>query len=218
MDYSKTAFFWEFRETCCMHFFSISGFLITASYTKSSKSRFLAARFLRLYPAILIYSLFAILVIGPLNIEVPLSKYFSANPWENLWNTTLWSWKYNLPYAFSNNIIQGSTNGSTWTLPLELRCYLVTFAIGCMSGFTYKYLYFVITILMIWIIITNPALSFMGVDSKRSITPFLFYITGSLFWIFRHNIPLKWSVAIGLYLCDFFYTIRLSIFTSIRSL
>src|SRR5262245_2583973 len=81
-------------------FFVISGYLVTASFQKRGAFYFIASRVLRLYPAIIMYSVLMIILIGPLFANVPIRTYFDANPWLNLWNALLWDWKYNLPHVF----------------------------------------------------------------------------------------------------------------------
>lgn len=119
-------------------FFAVSGFLVSASISNRSVSDFAISRILRLYPAVIVYSLAAILIIGPIASGVPLSQYFQQNPWVNMWNATLWEWNYNLPYGFPGRPFSGATNGSTWTLPVELRCYVALFILGLLGVFRSK--------------------------------------------------------------------------------
>src|SRR5258706_13915851 len=84
---------------------------------------FAISRIARLYPAVIVYVLLSIIILGPYAASVPARTYFQAHPWDNFMNATLWNWRYNLPYVFSDNPLKHVTNRSGWTLPVELRCY-----------------------------------------------------------------------------------------------
>lgn len=184
-------------------FFAISGFLVTGSIVRRGSASFAVSRALRLYPAIIMYSLIAILVIGPLAIDVPVSEYFKANPWNNLWNISLWQWNYNLPYVFADNPLAGSTNGSTWTLPAELRCYILIFFLGLFGIFdsAWRANAFLLTLLAL-ISVDFTALPLFG-DSPNFSSPLTFFIVGSLFWVNRHFVPLSWPLAAAAALAPF---------------
>ncbi|VVO85095.1 acyltransferase family protein [Pseudomonas fluorescens] len=177
-------------------FFAISGYLVSASITQRSMPDFIASRALRLYPAIFVYSLVAVLIIGPIAIKVPLSQYFAADPWQNLWNATLWDWIYNLPYAFSENPIPGSTNGSSWTLPVELRCYLLVLVFGFFGIYDSRIRANVALLgLLVVMRISYADVPVFG-DNPRFEHPLTFFVIGCLFWVNRSWIPLNWPLAI----------------------
>lgn len=106
-------------------FFSISGYLIAASWaSKRDLFTYLAARVLRILPALAVVVTITALVLGPLASSQSASDYFSdpliphyfrnlALHHENLLPGVLET----LPYPFS-------INGSLWTLPMEFACYL----------------------------------------------------------------------------------------------
>lgn len=131
-------------------FFSISGFLVTASISHRGPAQFIAARALRLYPAVFVYMAVAVLIIGPLGSDVSIKTYFEANPWDNFWNVLLWDWKYNLPYVFQHNPFAGSTKGSSWTLPLELKCYIVVFGLGLLGVYKRRWLANCLLLISLW--------------------------------------------------------------------
>lgn len=178
-------------------FFAVSGYLVSASITQRSIPDFIASRALRLYPAVIVYSLVAILVIGPLSINVPLSQYFAADPWVNMKNAMLWEWLYNLPYAFSNNPIPGSTNGASWTLPVELRCYLLVLFFGFFGVFDRKLR---ANLALIGLLVLMRT-SFVDVpvfgSNDRFEHPLSFFVVGCLFWVNRSIIPLNWVLALA---------------------
>ncbi len=64
--------------TCCFIFFGISGYLIYRSFFRDpSITNFITKRFIRLWPALLICSLFTVFLIGSLTNSLPLKEYFT---------------------------------------------------------------------------------------------------------------------------------------------
>lgn len=185
-------------------FFAISGYLVTASFMQRTMPTFIASRLLRLYPAVIVYSLIAILLIGPLNIDVSVNQYFRANPWNNMLNAMLWEWTYNLPYVFPDNPFPGSTNGSTWTLPAEIRCYVLVFFLGFFGVFDSRiranaFLF----MLFILVEVSYVSIPLFG-NSSRFASPLLFFLLGSLFWVNRSSLPLSWLLVVAATIALFF--------------
>lgn len=184
-------------EIAVSGFFAISGYLVTASFMQRSIPAFIASRAFRLYPAVIVYSLIAILVIGPLNSKASLETYFQANPWINLHNATLWRWTYNLPYVFTDNPLAGSTNGATWTLPAELRCYLLVLIAGFFGVFDSRIRANIFLLIMLVLVYTNyAAIPLFGASANFS-SPLSFFLVGALIWINRQLLPLSWIVAVA---------------------
>lgn len=105
-------------------FFVISGFLVTKSVLQHPPSDYIAARFLRIVPALAFVSLFQILLVGPLFTRLPLAAYFSApSTWATLLNITVFDIQLNSPELFQDNPVAGGVNGSLWTLPIETGFY-----------------------------------------------------------------------------------------------
>ena len=74
----KTALGIEFGHIAVDVFFITSGFLITGSLIRSKSAyKYIAARALRIYPALLIAVLFTVFILGPLITQVTLAEYFS---------------------------------------------------------------------------------------------------------------------------------------------
>lgn len=107
-------------------FFSISGFLITMSWTRTRDlSTYLSARILRIFPALAVVTLISVFVLGPLVTSVSLSDYVGSDlTWGYLYNIIM-SPRYVLEGVFGDVPYPGAVNGSLWTLPAEFFCYLV---------------------------------------------------------------------------------------------
>jgi peptidoglycan/LPS O-acetylase OafA/YrhL len=106
-------------------FFSLSGFLITTSWTRDPRLLpYLAKRSLRIFPALIVLVALSMFVLGPLLSTLSVSEYFSApSVWEYAKNIVLFP-VYGLPGVFDSNPYPGAVNGSLWSLPPEFACYL----------------------------------------------------------------------------------------------
>ena len=185
-------------------FFSISGYLVTSSLSKRGPFRFIIARFLRLYPAVIVYSLIAIFFFGPLGTNLSPLKYFQSTPWKYLHNATLWEWTQNLPHVFQTNPLAGSTNGSTWTLPVELRCYITIFVLGFFGIFDSRLRANVALLsILILVFLKYPAIPLFDSHLNFS-TPLTYFLLGSLAWINRMSIPIDWRYTIFAFFMIFF--------------
>lgn len=107
-------------------FFAVSGYLVTISLQNSrSLEDFLRRRVLRIYPALVAVTLICMLVLGPLVTTLPLRGYFSSGAsWNYLETATGLKIIYALPGVFEGNPARGAVNGSLWSLPIELYCYI----------------------------------------------------------------------------------------------
>lgn len=113
-------------------FFSISGFLVSQSWRIDPNAiRFLAKRFLRIWPGLAVVVLLAAFVLGPLVSTLDVRSYFSHPELRDyLHNLKVMTINYALPGVFESNSYPRAVNGSLWTIPLEVGCYLVLLMIG----------------------------------------------------------------------------------------
>ena len=118
-------------------FFLLSGMLVTASYDRQrSAPRFVALRIARLWPAVAVGSVVTVFIIGPLFTTLPLREYFVAGmTWANLDNfsTIVLKTGWALPGVFEHNRFPVDICGPLWTLPLEVRCYLIVLVTGMLG-------------------------------------------------------------------------------------
>ena len=119
-------------------FFLISGMLVTMSLIRrSSAVDFAKARFFRIWPGLAVAVMAVILILGPALTTQPLSAYFTSKETAKylvLNLTLLKGVAYVLPGVFATNPWPNAINGSLWTLPSEVRCYLVLLAVWIVLG------------------------------------------------------------------------------------
>jgi peptidoglycan/LPS O-acetylase OafA/YrhL len=108
-------------------FFVISGFLVTRSLDfRRSGSEFIAARVLRIFPGLLVNLLFVAFLLGPALSTLSTSDYFGDAKTLRfvLHNLQMLA----LPYPDTALPGVAIANGSLWTLPVEVCCYVVLVA------------------------------------------------------------------------------------------
>lgn len=117
-----------FGQFAVAGFFLISGFLITASYLKSSSPEdYMRKRITRIYPGFIICSVICMVAFGPLGggdppvgvkhaVIAPIIRALILCP------------------PVMDNVFMGShyrhLNGAAWTIQYELLCYIVVLALG----------------------------------------------------------------------------------------
>jgi peptidoglycan/LPS O-acetylase OafA/YrhL len=116
-------------------FFAISGYLVAGSWQQDPHlGRFAVRRLLRIWPGLAVACLLLALVLGPLVSDLgPGAYYRSPMLREYLELLGLWQFKAQLPGVFAHNPIPGSANGSLWTIPIEVGCYLALAGVGALG-------------------------------------------------------------------------------------
>lgn len=106
-------------------FFALSGFLVMGSLVRMNDLRsFIAARGLRIVPALMTEILLSAILLGPLFSNLPLKDYLSDPQFFSyLLNITGYV-NYSLPGVFADNPYPNVVNGSLWTIPPEITCYI----------------------------------------------------------------------------------------------
>lgn len=129
---------------CVLVFFAISGYLVAGSWSHDPNAwRFTARRLLRIWPGLFVVCLLVTLVLGPAVSSLGVWAYFSSPmTWDYLSQLSLWNFKSQLPGVFSGNPIPESANGSLWTIPIEIQCYLALMVVGVL-GFMRRALFLV---------------------------------------------------------------------------
>jgi peptidoglycan/LPS O-acetylase OafA/YrhL len=108
-------------------FFVLSGYLVTQSLQRSKNLfEFSKRRVARIFPALIALIVLCIFVLGPALTTLPLKEYF-VHPLtlDYARNISAWSIRFPLPGVFADVPHANAVNGSLWTLPYEVRSYLV---------------------------------------------------------------------------------------------
>jgi peptidoglycan/LPS O-acetylase OafA/YrhL len=178
-------------------FFAISGFLVAASFERNGWREFLIARVLRIYPALIVCVALTVFVLGPLT-TIDANYWRDATTWRYLWaNATLWRAEFWLPGVF-DSLPRTAVNGSLWTLPIEGRLYLLLLIAGTL-GMLRPWRY-----APAWVLAIGGACVFAFLRAplpehlRYLIWVTSFFITGTLIWVLRDKIPLRWPILAAL--------------------
>lgn len=107
-------------------FFTISGYLIWKSWASATSWHdFVAARALRIFPALILVVFITVAILGPLVTTVGVGAYFGDfSTYKYLLNSFIIEPQYTLPGVFRSLPVTDAVNGSLWTLRAELLCYI----------------------------------------------------------------------------------------------
>ncbi len=115
---------WAIDIAAVPMFFALSGFLIAASAERLSVGQFLTNRFLRILPALAVAIFLAALLLGPLLTTLPLGSYFADPKFASYFLNIVGLTRPELPGLFATDPVGPIVNGSLWTVPHEVSCYL----------------------------------------------------------------------------------------------
>ena len=131
-------FHYNFSYLAVNLFFIASGFLVTKSMLyRGDVAEYSSARFLRIYPGLLVHVLFVMFVIGPLATSLSMSEYFThidflKQPFVVLSFISAQMW---LPGIFETNA-EHMGSAPLWTLRYEILAYIGTaiiFSLGLLK-------------------------------------------------------------------------------------
>lgn len=189
-------------------FFILSGLLIARSFDRgSSRVRFLTARVMRLFPALLVVLVLTVLA-GAAFTTLSAAQYFSA-PGTLTYvprNLSLAFLQYPLPGVFEDNPNGPPINGSLWTLFYEVVCYMGVFALGIFGLLRRKVIFSVMFVALaaayIWCNQWEPA---GGIAYRLDLLVQLGFpfALGTLAYLWRERVVLDWRIAVALWLLPF---------------
>lgn len=122
-------------------FFMLSGLLVTASFISNpNMMEFIVKRAARIFPGLFVCLCISVFIVGPWFTKLSLQEYFTnSQTWSYLINNTLlYELEWRLPGVFDDS--KYGLNGSLWTLPLEVVCYLFLAAIYGLGIWRIKWL------------------------------------------------------------------------------
>lgn len=107
-------------------FFALSGFLVAGSLERNqSLFVFLGLRAIRIVPALSVEVFLSALLLGPLLTKLPLAEYFTDFKFRIYFTNILGIVHFQLPGVFAQNPIPNVVNGQLWTVPVEMKSYIV---------------------------------------------------------------------------------------------
>lgn len=185
-------------------FFFFSGILITKSYFNSlSAFDYIVARFLRIFPALLICIILSIFIIGALSTKYELFDYYTNfDTYKYFISLTTFSFLLPvLPGVFTDNP-ENVVNGSLWTLKFEILCYLLVVFLG-LTGFLRSKYIFMLIIISLMIVLLSQNSFVCNVFKIIS-----YFYAGVLYYFYSDRVKFN----LMLFFCSFFCFILLLIF------
>lgn len=181
-------------------FFVVSGFLVTSSwYNDPNVLRFSARRILRLWPALTVVTVLTAYGLGAWVTSLPLHEYWSSRATLDYLNILRMRIYYVLPGVFEHNPYAMGVNGSLWTIPLEVRCYVVLALAGLLRLMRWRSVWLAcIALYMAWFITKSSADLTGHVHYGRELSAF--FLAGSALFLLREHWehrPLTWLLALG---------------------
>lgn len=195
-------------------FFVTSGYLVTTSYfSRGNPIDFLWARFLRIYPALIVAVLLTV-ILGLIFTSWDTVRYLESH---GTWRyvamnmTLLFGIEHGLPGVFFDAPFgaglpygSGYVNGSLWTLPYEVRLYLMLAIIGAAAFLWERGNKLILVRVMI---ITMGVIAFCGLLAGQSgqSPPLLgengwrfmsMFFLGSTLQVIKSRIILSWHIFI----------------------
>jgi peptidoglycan/LPS O-acetylase OafA/YrhL len=191
-------------------FFVISGYLITASASRSSSVWvYVKKRLLRIVPGFFAVILFCAFIVGAIFTSYSVAEYIS-NPitWDYLKGMAFFRLQYNLPGVFVSNPYPGAVNGSLWTIPYEVLLYTLPIAGVVISKYVKKQV-FKSMLLVLWILAIVATKQISPILWDYTIPVFLlnawhlynfgiFFVGGMLVWLYKDMIPMTLGVCVSL--------------------
>lgn len=171
-------------------FFIISGYLVAASWQRDPNLwRFTLRRFLCIWLALTAVLILTAYGLGAWVTALPLKEYLThgatANYLRGLWLNI----HYVLPGVFEHNPYPLGVNGSLWTIPLEVRCYIVLGLAGFIGLLKYRpVLLLCIGLYMLWFLASSNADLTGRVHYGRELSAF--FLAGTALYVASR--PIVW--------------------------
>lgn len=179
-------------------FFVISGYLVTSSwYNDPSFLRFSQRRILRIWPALTVVVVLTAYGLGAWLTNLPLMEYWTHRATLDYLLTLKMNVHFVLPGVFENNPYARGVNGSLWTIPLEVRCYVVMALAGLLGLMRVRNLWLVlIAAYMVWFLAKGSADVTGKMNYGRELSAF--FLAGSALYVLQprwKSRPIAWILA-----------------------
>jgi peptidoglycan/LPS O-acetylase OafA/YrhL len=178
-------------------FFAISGYLVAASFVRRGLLDYTISRILRIYPALIVCVLLTVFVLGPWLTSLDTAAYFDhPRTWTYLWNmTSVFGMEFKLPGLFDGHA-RDAANGSLWTLPVEVSCYILLMVAGAAGLLRSRVLANVAIVCILLFSIEYFTDIPLVVRRAKWAGPCVYFLLGVGFYINRDAVPLRYPLAI----------------------
>lgn len=189
-------------------FFVLSGLLIARSFDRGrSRTRFLLARALRLFPGLVVVLVLTVLA-GAMFTKLPPTAYFTASGTLTYVprNLSLALLQYPLPGVFTENPLGQTINGSLWTLFYEVICYGAVFMLGIVGMLRRRALFSCLFLLIAAGFVLSVSWSpetGLGYRLDRFAQLAFPFALGTLAYLWRDRLVLDWRIALALWSAPF---------------
>lgn len=190
-------------------FFITSGFLVTGSLlVNRSALKFIYARILRIYPALLAMLLITTVFLGAYFTKMQWTDYLASTEthWYFLKNFSLVTGvNFLLPEVFETNPYKGTVNGSLWTMPYEIWMYsalVLTWLVLQVASELRLRLFKIIVV----VFALSSLIAYMAIDNSNRyyqlVRLFSMFFTGAAYCVLQKRVILSpavfWLAAMAL--------------------
>lgn len=185
-------------------FLFASGFYVTKGLFKRKKGvLYFKNRFARIYPAFVAVIIATAFIIGPLISKYSFKEYFGRKDTYLYLLYILMIPRYILPGVFEKNPYPGVVNGSLWTIPLEVICYIGLYIVYVCKFLNKKVLKILNPLLLIGICVIF-GFRVTGIYKYHLyLRPLLIFFMGIQYYIFRDEIKLDRKKALEILVVAF---------------
>ena len=177
-------------------FFSLSGFLVTGSLVKRGLRDFALARALRLLPGLWVMLIVVVvglwLIFGRTSLATYLGDPLTLR---YIWRNALTlPGEYQLPGMFLDVPVPG-VNGSLWTIPQEVRCYIALAVIGAAMALRSRTMLAVAFVALAIVHLSVPVDAIAALAEPRRLA--LSFFLGVVAYQWRDRLILSWPLALS---------------------
>lgn len=196
-DPSEAALPFSVSRLAVMLFFTLSGFLVTNSLEQRGIAKFALARLLRMVPGLwvmlIITALVTVFAFGRASPEVALG---SASFRDYLWTNAFFvGHHYHIDGVLAENPLPTAINGSLWTIPREVQCYVALALVGATGLLARKRLLLALFGLGIIAHLFWPPGLLPELEALRPLA--ISFFAGVLLFLFRDRVFLSWPLALA---------------------
>lgn len=175
-------------------FFALSGYLVSGSLLRvASIHEFLTLRVIRIVPALAVEVLLSAVIVGGVFTTLPLLDYYTHPMFFAYFRNIIGDIHFLLPGVFTD-LARPRVNGSLWTIPYELECY-IAIALLWVIGATRHRIALVLLVAVIFAVVAlgvvvhdNPVRVDGALPGRMLVVSFL---CGMLIYFYRDRIVLR---------------------------